>query len=413
MISIVGGIYREICTWPRWNEAYGSAGRAALALHPLHTTVELFAEVGSRDRKKIEDHFKVEGIATSFFDIGQSLEFHYDTPASIPRILSTEDSEFLEHHLNVKSNVVLYYGNYTLNPRIVAEKIIYDPQTGINTEAYDASPFDAKSITICGNQTEICALGQDDNFYAAAKKLLAEESVDVVVTKLGPQGALVFTANNESRVYPYQVSRARANFLIGSGDIFSAFFALTWGCKGAGAGNAADEASKFVAAYSANYSKENLPIALPAKESIRRVKIGTGLEDVDEVLSSQVVYLAGPFFSLEERWLRNHALDRLEDLGLTVFSPEHAVGYGTDSEIAKKDLLGLKRSNIVLALLNTRDLGTIFEIGWKVKQNAKSKIIIYSENMEKMEETMLKSGEYEICRDFSSALYSTYWSALR
>ena len=41
MLTIVGGIYREICLRPQWDEVYGSAGRAASAIARLGGKVEL------------------------------------------------------------------------------------------------------------------------------------------------------------------------------------------------------------------------------------------------------------------------------------------------------------------------------------------------------------------------------------
>ena len=40
-IHVVGGVYREYCVHPRWNEIYGSAGRAALAIATMGTSVVL------------------------------------------------------------------------------------------------------------------------------------------------------------------------------------------------------------------------------------------------------------------------------------------------------------------------------------------------------------------------------------
>src|SRR5690348_16394822 len=44
-LHIVGGVYRERCVHPYWNEIYGSAGRAALAVAVLGTPVSLHSYV--------------------------------------------------------------------------------------------------------------------------------------------------------------------------------------------------------------------------------------------------------------------------------------------------------------------------------------------------------------------------------
>jgi hypothetical protein len=40
-IHVVGGVYREYCVHPRWNDVFGSAGRAALAIANVGTEVVL------------------------------------------------------------------------------------------------------------------------------------------------------------------------------------------------------------------------------------------------------------------------------------------------------------------------------------------------------------------------------------
>jgi hypothetical protein len=42
-IHVAGGVYREYCVHPKWNEIYGSAGRAALAIAHMGTSVVLHA----------------------------------------------------------------------------------------------------------------------------------------------------------------------------------------------------------------------------------------------------------------------------------------------------------------------------------------------------------------------------------
>lgn len=48
------------------------------------------------------------------------------------------------------------------------------------------------------------------------------------------------------------------------------------------------------------------------------------------------VYLAGPFFTLEEPWVVGQARRDLKAMGLDVFSPYHDVGLGTAEDVVKK-----------------------------------------------------------------------------
>jgi nucleoside 2-deoxyribosyltransferase len=81
-----------------------------------------------------------------------------------------------------------------------------------------------------------------------------------------------------------------------------------------------------------------------------------------------MVYLAGPFFSLAERWLVETSRAVLAGLGASVFSPLHDVGVGGD-EVAAPDLDGLRRADAVFALLDGWDPGTVYEVGWAHRED--------------------------------------------
>src|SRR3546814_3106513 len=84
-------------------------------------------------------------------------------------------------------------------------------------------------------------------------------------------------------------------------------------------------------------------------------------------LGRGLVYLAGPFFDIGQRWVIEEAKADLEAMGVEVFSPIHEVGPGPAEVIAAADLEGLERSSVVLAIVNGMDPGTIFEIGYATK----------------------------------------------
>src|SRR3546814_19719315 len=73
------------------------------------------------------------------------------------------------------------------------------------------------------------------------------------------------------------------------------------------------------------------------------------------------VYLAAPFFDLAQRWLFEEARSNLLDMGAQVFSPVHEVGPGPASIVAPEDIAGLEAADVVFAVLNGVDPGTIFE----------------------------------------------------
>ncbi|OCX55506.1 hypothetical protein BFM99_18845 [Stutzerimonas stutzeri] len=71
------------------------------------------------------------------------------------------------------------------------------------------------------------------------------------------------------------------------------------------------------------------------------------------------VYLAGPFFTLEEPWVVGQARRDLKAMGLDVFSPYHDVGLGTAEDVVKKDFEGLRNCDVHFAIGDGLDSGTI------------------------------------------------------
>ena len=62
MITVVGGVYRELVTSPFWDEVYGSAGRAALAIKKLGGEVLLKSQCGPHCKASIESTAFHEGF---------------------------------------------------------------------------------------------------------------------------------------------------------------------------------------------------------------------------------------------------------------------------------------------------------------------------------------------------------------
>lgn len=195
---------------------------------------------------------------------------------------------------------------------------------------------------------------------------------------------------------PYRTEKV---FKIGSGDVFSAAFAYYWAERGLDPVSAADAASRSAAYF---VSGPNLP--LPDVESIR---VGS---PVITGTSPRKVYLAGLFFHLSQRWLIDETLDCLERLDLQVFSPLHEVGTGGGARrIAAADLAGLNQCDVVLALLDGIDPGTVFETGYATAVG--TRIVGLTERVEAYQMTMLQGTGAKVTRDFTTALYMTAWEA--
>ncbi len=122
------------------------------------------------------------------------------------------------------------------------------------------------------------------------------------------------------------------------------------------------------------------------------------------------IYIAAPFFSTAERLLVETVRNALLDAGLQVFSPLHDVGTGGD-EVAAADLAGLTDADAVLALLDGRDPGTVFETGWAT--HADIPVVAFTDHPEAHDWTMLRGTGAPISADLTSAIHLAAWAAIR
>jgi hypothetical protein len=226
---------------------------------------------------------------------------------------------------------------------------------------------------------------------------LLRQGAEVVVIKQGTAGAPVFTADGQTQVPAYRTSEV---WPIGSGDIFSAVFAHYWLEQLSSPAEAAATASLATAYYCQTRA---LPIprdpaalqalkleAAPIKDYIRRE-----------------IYLAGPFFTMAERWLINESRHALRQSGNDVFSPLHDVGHGLATDVVPLDLQALDTCDVVFAIVDGLDSGTLFEIGY-----ARSKgtpVVAFVQNETPGNLKMLEGSGCYISADFSTAVYAINW----
>ena len=199
-------------------------------------------------------------------------------------------------------------------------------------------------------------------------------------SRMGLKGATIVTADGSTLVPSF---RTDVVFPIGSGDVFSGVFAAYWMERGQGPQVAARLASAATAYYC------NSGGALPIPGDID----GLVTEMVEALVSATIqrkVYLAGPLFTLPQTWLLNEARRCLEAQGLRVFSPKDDVGYVGDGHdarsIAQADLDGLESSDLVFAILDGLDPGTLFEVGYARKRGLP--VIGFAERVDPGELTM-------------------------
>jgi hypothetical protein len=393
-VLIVGGTYQEEVKEPADRRIAGSGLRGAAAVNRLSPSTSLVSAIETTGHEPADAAAAAYGVRVQWLQRSSPITFVYRTPIS-------SASRFGEATVNnpprgLTSDVALVYGQVEGNTFPAAEALIIDPQYSINLK--DIRSVQAARIAIVANLHETRGLTGLTEPYAAARRLLRDSRASVVVTKMGARGLLVSSGEGQVALGPRPVKRV---WPIGSGDVFSAVFACAWGERNMDPVAAAAAASLGTSIYC-----ETRHLPLPADLFERR----PSLAQVD--LRRRVrVYLAGPFFSIAERWFVSLVYDGLQDLGATVFSPMHDVGRGGD-EVAKADIKGLAQSNSLLALLEHGDVGTAFEAGWATRGS--KAVVVYVEGGVDAEGMKMLAGTGAlICSDLSSALYWAIWAGMK
>lgn len=393
-LTIVGGVYGETCIEPAWDAAFGSAGRAAHAVEMLVPgQVELATYVAADATSTVQDLADRCGAALTAYPAPQFVTFNYLHPLATPAIHPAVSDIVQAPAITIKGDVVLRYGMMEGDAIVDAEVAVYDPQSAFNPRPFSENGSKAKRLALVLNRAEVHAMTGIDDPMLAAQRLLKSEGAEVIVLKRGSHGAVVLTASGEFPIPAYQTKYV---WKVGSGDVFSATFAALWGCQNLAPELAADLASRATANY---VNTRHLPVGdvatLQALELLP-IKPGEG-----------TIYLAGPFFDIGQRWLIEESLSLLTALGASVFSPVHAVGPGPASTVAPKDIAGLEGSDVVLAILNGLDTGTIFEVGYAIKKGIP--VVALAQNVKEEDLKMIVGTGCEVTDDFASALYRAVW----
>lgn len=391
---IAGGSYLETCAVPPWRRLFGSGGRAAAAVGRLSPGTQLHTYADAGWALDVERSMHAFGVTAQVRSIDRKISFSYFHPLSDALLEPADLSR--QAPLTVSGAVVLRFDFVEGDAIVAASRAVYDPQGGMG-RAFGANGSRADTLAVVLNQDEAeTATGTAGADVGIA--LLAIHQADVVVVKRGCAGARVFQAG----VAPIDVPAYRSDrvFKIGSGDVFSAAFAHYWGERGLDPLAASDLASRSVGHF-VDYHALPLPAATDLADMTALPMGAPGL-----------IYLAGPFFDLAQRWLIEEALDRLRTLGAPVFSPLHEVGTGLPaSETATADLRGLDRCTAVLALVDGSDPGTVFEIGYARAHD--KPVVVLAERTPIRDLSTLAATGCEIVGDFTSALYRAVWASTR
>ena len=409
-MKIVGGTYTERCDNPEFDNLAGSGLRAAAALthaavaagrqlelltacHPAERPVADITAVG----------LDLDPNAIIWRERTRPVGFSYFTPITAPTVngvgarliaddFGDEDSVIVD-----ESDLTLIFGMME-EPRIsvTSERVVLDPQRPRELRSVHLPKVSAreKAWTLNERETRQLAGVGGLTIEDLSRRLVHDNDLDVVVTKRGPRGALVTTPDLQMAVGAFRTSSV---FPIGSGDIFAAAFAWAWGHGGADP----VEAARVASAAAANWCETQdyaVPAAILRGDKPRWEEIPPD--------NGAKVYLAGPFFNVQQRWMVDIARVALAP---HVFSPLHEVGPG-GLEVAQQDLDGLRECDSVLALLDDNDPGTIFEAGYATSLGIP--VVGCAESVDPEGLKMLAGTGAIITDDISTAVYKAVWAAV-
>jgi nucleoside 2-deoxyribosyltransferase len=393
---VVGGSYLEICVVPEWYRLFGSGGRAALVLASLSNDVDFHTYACKQWADDVEQTMGAAGIKPRVHRIEEDVSFSYFHPLSEAHLNPEAPSQYPP--FKISGDTVLRFGFVEGDAIVNANYATFDPQGGKSLAHFEKNGSKAQHVAYVLNEREILALSGRANLNDAVADLFSNDCVDAIVVKRGTEGATVFQREGRNDLVP--AYRSETIFKIGSGDVFSAIFAYQWGERRVGPAEAADFASRVVAHY-----VETRSLQVPtSKELAQRIALPIGGP-------KGFIYLAGPFFTIANRWLVEEALASIENLGGSVFSPLHDVGFGTANDVAAKDLAGLRSCTAVLALIDGGDPGTLFEVGYA--RNRNMPVVAFGEKVTETDLTMLIGSGCEVVHDFTTAIYRAIWAAQR
>src|SRR5690606_22055988 len=349
MINIIGGTYWETCIEPDYHELYGSGLRAAFMLSKK-TDVTYYTCIGKDDIDALTFKANSLGIKTTPTIIDKTVEFEYYHPLSKPIAFN------VNHDVEIMPDMIftepcLFYGMIEATVKIQGDYVVYDPQNHVKFSDTFSS---AKHLALILNLNEAKQIsGLNDDIETIGTTLLTTENAEVIVIKNGANGAMVFYENNIDTIPVFESNKV---WPIGSGDVFSAIFAWSWMIKKETPKDSALLASKYVANFcnSVNHQIEKL------KE----------FEPLTVLINVIYIILACPFFSMGCRFLVNVFRNSLIDFGNEVYSPFHVSGIvDVDNEedvnkITSLNLDHIQNADVIVAILNGNDPGTIFEIGY-------------------------------------------------
>lgn len=375
-MNVVGGLYRELCETPKWDAVFGSGGRAAAALAGVSSAIRLYTYVAPGPSTVAADALRCAGVWVEALPRATEIAFSYLHPLSTPHLEPPAAEIPQSPALSVQGEAVLRFGFLEGDAIVNAERAVFDPQTAGRSASFRANGSRASHLALVMNESELQAFAQDSDLYAAVRKAMTIEKAEVFVLKRGVRGALVFEGMAEPQTIP--AFRSSKVFKIGTGDVFSAWFAYLWAERRISVVAAADQASRAVAAY---VQSGMLPPPI-----VNLAPLGLGSRPGRVRLEGNPSTLGRRFILEETRYV-------LSQMGLIVACPSLA-RLPADSEATDVTL-------VLAEAIDSEELNSIL-VGAVGRR-----IIILDETRR------LRVGDgVEVCDDFTSAIYRTAWAAL-
>ncbi|MFC4477859.1 PfkB family carbohydrate kinase [Flavobacterium chungangensis] len=395
MIKVVGGTYREIDYDDISIEIYGSGFRATKFLLENKCPVH-FSTVGNQDTiTYLKENQKVyQDFNFNCKEYEELITFKYsfslDQPFIFPNALNISKAE----EINAESENIIAFGMLEADFTLSGNKIVYDPQTPINPKKF--SEFGkASELVYIVNSNEASSIASSKDIEKIKNYFFNLELAKAFIIKDGPFGAILYLKDKEIKIPSYITNNV---YKIGSGDIFTSSFGFYWIVKGLSLEDAALYASRSTAIY-----------------CDKKVYVDTSIlnsfdykEFDNQTFSKKQVYLASPFFSISELILIDKIRSAFLSFGIKVFSPFHDIGLGDETSIAKKDLEGIEKSDIIFCVLDNFDSGTLIESGYSLAKG--KKIIGYHRTCNESDLLMLKPANILFYQHLTTAIYQTIWN---
>jgi hypothetical protein len=359
---------------------FGSGGRAAAAVSALspsstlHTYLEDFESSGAISLREL-------GIELRLSPRPTSIVIAYFHPLSRPHIQPPRGEIARQSAIQVSGDAVLRFGFLEGDAVVDARRAVYDPQTWRDPTPFGANGSVAGELAIVLNELELRSAAGLDDLSSAASLLMERQGAAVIIAKRGTRGAMVYERGGRATHVP--AYRSPRVFKIGTGDVFSAIFAHRWAETGLPAVEAADVASRSVAAYCC---VGRLPLEIDAlcnQVPVMSATPGT-------VLVEGLVDTIGQRYTMEE------ARFALRELGVDVASPA---------------LDGTSKTTAAAMLVLADGLGN--EVTTHIRR-AKADgipIVILCEGGARAYHATVDEVGVTVTDDFTSALYFVAWAA--